>query len=400
MESNTPQNNAIIEFLTYCIGHRSFLIKGLIMIGLLSAGISLILPKEYQTSAVILPPGSSSSGLLSILPPNMAEGLSGAIGSAASGQGETNKAMAILRSESLARNTIQRFDLMDRYGAKVMEHAQQIFNDHVQFDFDEEGMIRTSVRTETGYFHWDEQETKARHLGKEMSDYILFQIDSIYTALSTQKASYERQMIERRLNQNRADIDSLQRRLEQFGAKYGIVDLTEQMKTAVQMAGELKTQMVKQQIQVGVMKELFNNETSDIREKELTIRKLEHELRDLINTSTQTDSLRILPSFRQAPQLQSQYTELQLEVAMQTELYKFLTQQYEQARIQETQNTPSLQILDQPVLATKRSAPRRSIFVILATGGGFFVLLLSLVLYDKWYLPYKPALQEAWQESQ
>jgi hypothetical protein len=126
---------------------------------------------------------------------------------------------------------------------------------------------------------------------------------------------------------------------------------------------------------------------------------LEEELQQLITSSTRTDSLPILPPFSDAPQLQSRFAELQLEVEIQSELYKFLTQQYEQARIRETQDTPSLQILDQPVKATKRSSPRRSVFVILATGGGFLLLLCSLIVYDKWYLPAQPELREAWQEN-
>lgn len=398
MSSDQESNNLINQFLVYCIGHRSFLFKGIILIGLASAAISLMLPKEYSSSAVMLPPSPPAMGLSSILPQKMTEGLSGAIGSGLS-QNETSKAMAILRSQTLATNTIRKFNLMERYGSPVMELALQNFRSHVQFDFNDEGMIRTVVRTETPYFHWEEEEHKARRLSKEMSDYILEQIDSIYTALSTQKASYERQMIERRLRQNELDLDSLRQRVETLGSQYDIVDLTEQMKTAVQLAGEIKTQVIQEQIKVGVMRELYHTDNTDIKAKELQIAKLQSQLANLMNSSVESDSLRILPSFREAPALQTEFKQLQMELALQSELYTFLTQQYEQARIQETQDTPSLQILDHPVLPTKRTSPRRSIFVVLATGGGFVMLLFSLVLYEKWYLPNATKFRETWQQT-
>ena len=67
------------------------------------------------------------------------------------------------------------------------------------------------------------------------------------------------------------------------------------------------------------------------------------------------------------------FIRLERELEVQGEIFQFLTQQFEQARIQEIRDTPTLQVLDIGIPRERRSSPQRILTVIM-------VFVLSLIL--------------------
>ena len=55
------------------------------------------------------------------------------------------------------------------------------------------------------------------------------------------------------------------------------------------------------------------------------------------------------------------------EVDIQNTLFIYLTQQYEDAKIQEARNTPTIQLLDPAIAPIKRSSPKRLLMVLIMT---------------------------------
>ena len=56
---------------------------------------------------------------------------------------------------------------------------------------------------------------------------------------------------------------------------------------------------------------------------------------------------------------------------MQEKVYEFLTAQYEEARIRETQDQETVTVLDPAMPPLKKARPRRSLIVLAATLGAF-----------------------------
>lgn len=59
-------------------------------------------------------------------------------------------------------------------------------------------------------------------------------------------------------------------------------------------------------------------------------------------------------------------------VKMQEAVYEFLTEQYEQYRIQESRDTPTVQVLDRAVPAQRKAKPIRWLICVSATAAAFF----------------------------
>jgi uncharacterized protein involved in exopolysaccharide biosynthesis len=61
------------------------------------------------------------------------------------------------------------------------------------------------------------------------------------------------------------------------------------------------------------------------------------------------------------------------ELKIQEAIFEQLTKQYEMAKLNEAKDSSSLQVLDDAVLPTKKSKPKRSLIVILSTVTAFFI---------------------------
>jgi len=73
----------------------------------------------------------------------------------------------------------------------------------------------------------------------------------------------------------------------------------------------------------------------------------------------------LLP-FSQVPSLALELARLTRNLKVEEEIFELLTQQYEQAKIQEKRDTPTVQVLDEAIPPTYRSKPRRTVLVGLA----------------------------------
>jgi len=330
-----------------------------------------------------LPPTTSS--LSSFLPPKMTEGLGGAINSITDDAGsDSYKLMAILKSRSLAEKVIEEFSLLERFEFPTIEDAIIAFNDMVFISFNDELMIEVRVNAKTEFFHFNEDEIKTRTLAKDMCSFIISYLDSTFTELEIQKARFERIVIEKRFEQNKKELEDAQIALKKFSERTGIVAVPQQIEAAVTAAAELESKKIMSEIELSALEQVYKKNSTKVEQKRITVNQLENAIQNFTLRDI-PDSLSVLPSFSESPELLYKYIKLQREVQIQNILYEFLIQQYEQVKLQETRQTPTLQFIDLPQLPTKRISPTRSVLVIalvfIATlFGVIFLIILELYL--------------------
>ena len=85
----------------------------------------------------------------------------------------------------------------------------------------------------------------------------------------------------------------------------------------------------------------------------------------------------VFPLLSDIPELSIQLYRLKREVEIQNNLFTFLTQQYEEAKIQEAKNTPTIQILDIAVTPQEKYKPMRVLIIVFA---GIFSFLFSSIV--------------------
>lgn len=370
----------LLTFFALIYRWRKFLTFQCIVAAFASVLIALSVPKTFKSSATILPP-EQASPLTAFLPQGMTQGLSSVLGASALDKGgETNKIMSILYSRNLAEKTIRRFDLMERFEANTIEDAIETYREKVSVEIDEEGSIRVSISLDTDFFHPDNNELETQQLVKEISDYVIFELDNIYTSLETQRARYQLEVLEERYQKNLQDLENIEEKIKEFGETFGVIALPEQTEAMIQNLAQLESQIAIEEVRLQVAKQTFQTGSSEIESKEILVNELKLKLNELKNYGSSSDSTGPLLAFTDTPELALTYTRFRRDLTVQNLIYEFLTQQIEQLRLQEAKDTPSIQFVDLPQVPTKRSAPTRSLLTIGLFLSGMFLSVTYVIL--------------------
>lgn len=359
-------NRARLDFLVLIVKWRKFFIINFIIISILSAGVSLILPQWYVGKVTILPPVEEESGLgLS----SMISGLSfGSLGLGATSF-EANIVIAILQSRSLLEIVAKRFGLQERYQADDMEETLRTLKKRVDYKLHEEGTIAISAKAKTKHFPGKLAIDEARYLARDMANYTTAKMDSINKTIRLTKASNTRSFIEKRYNQNLADLKKAEQDFRAFQEKYGAIALPEQTLATIEALAAIKSQQVAKEIELGVLENYYDASHVDVQRVKTEIREMRDKLDDYRKSERLDDGrnglMKLFLPLDEIPEMGLEYARLLREIKMQELILEFITPQYEQAKIQESKDTPTIQILDEAVTPVKRLKPKRAFFVIL-----------------------------------
>lgn len=342
--------------------NRLSIAKSLFIVSILSMAMSLIMPKTYQAAAVLMPPSSenSASGLLSSL---TSFPLGGLLSQSAD---ETTSFIAILKSRTVMEDVVRKFDLIDLYESENIEDAVLALNNNVMFTVEDEGTIRIAATVSTSWFHPDEEEEVAKTLSANIANYFVEKLDMVGKRLKSQQASFRRQFIEKRYYQNIADMTVAEENLKEFQQKYKLIALPEQTSAAIEAAALIKGQILSNEVKLAVMATTL---TPGHPEMEMVIKEndeLKSQLNLMDHGAKKDHSIEnmLFPTFSEVPDLGVKLLRLKRDVEIQNTLFGFMTQQYEEAKIQEAKDTPTVQVLDEAVSPIRKYRPRRMLLVV------------------------------------
>ena len=134
-----------------------------------------------------------------------------------------------------------------------------------------------------------------------------------------------------------------------------------------------------------ILRNSTDEESTIIQQQLKIIEQLKEKQEDISSQGSYVESVKVLPSLEAVPDYSLTYYRLQREYTVQNLIYGHLSQQYEQLKLNEAKDTPSLQFIDLPRIPNKRTAPLRSLIVIAIVGlGMFFAILFILVRRIFW----------------
>ncbi len=368
------------EYLAAFGRHRRFIFWNFVIVSLVAVVVSLALPKWYRSSATIIPTagGEGLMGAASLLG-NLPSSLGSLVKTPLST--EASIYLAILNSRTVLDSTITRFGLVERYHAKTFEDARRKLRDHFYVDLNDDGTISVATEARTGYFSFGKADSSAKHLAYEMTAFVVKKLDEINRRLRSEKARSDRLFIEKRYRQNLRDLARAEEALKDFQQRYGAVSLPEQVQALITTMAELKAKLLEKEIQADVMAHYLSPTHPKLKRTREELQQLRQKYAELLGISGTIDNSDrqtkdILLRFTDLPELGLKYAEIYRELLTQQKIQEFLLPQYEQAKIEEAKNTPTLQILDRPIVPERKARPKRAYIVIAAA---FFALLYSLI---------------------
>ncbi len=350
-----------------------FNIKSILKITIIStAFVFLILlfvyPRTYSSTVVVLPPEKNSSmdGLGSILAGKDLSDLFTASISNASSQ----LFVEILKSRSASLYVINKLRIQKLYDEKDITNAAKLLSDDLRIDINKEGMIKLNVLVNTTPLSiiFDNENIKKK-LSADLSNTFIEALDKINRDKLTSKSKRSRIFIEEQLKIVKVQLDSVENALMHFQGRNKAISLPDQIKSSIETAANIKSEIAKLEIKLGLMGYDFR---SDNKSYQFLLKELD-QLRQQY-AKIEIDNQDYFLAFKDVPALGKELSTLVREVKIKNELYLLLQQQFYKDKIQENRDLPTIEILDPAVVPNKKTSPR-TLFSTLVSSVAVFIFV-------------------------
>lgn len=312
---------------------------------LLTVGITFLLPKWYTATAVILPP--EESDLLSNMSlAQRALSKFPAFGILNDYFTPADVFKAVLASRTVQEELVRRFELQKVYKKKSLEKTLKQLSNNTRIKLNPDGTLKVSVDDR------DPQRAAA------MANGYLEALDRFNVEKRNTTAHRTRVFLQTRLG----ETDSLLRASESALRRYQEVNRTVAPPTAgsadAAAAADIMSRKLMLQVRLGVLRSYLNDDADQVLQVKEELAQLERRLGSI-------------------PELQGDLLRLIRDTKVYEQLYLLLTAELEQARIRETMNTPTVQMLDRAMPPERHSRPKKGVL-------GLAAALLGLVGASVW----------------
>lgn len=323
--------------------HLLFIVLYLILGIVLSVLYYLISPKYYRATAAILKPIGSI------------ETLDVTTKSKTTDKQDTGTElfMSILTSRRMYNDIIQKFNFTSVYGISNTDTVREILQASCTVSASSQRVISISVV--------DRDPKRAA----EMANFFWENLDRLLQEMTITTAKKNRLFIEERLASTGKNLTHLQEQLNQLQQANKLLAIKDTGEIST-IATELMTKLTEKKLELERIKRIYQPEQPEVVMLNAEIRDLQGELDRL--TSYQTKLSQILR-----------------ELKAQESLYSFLTAQLETTKLDETKNTPFIQVLDSAAVPQKVYSPDiKKILIIISVliiGIGIIVLFFDVLRF-------------------
>jgi len=363
---------------------RTFLFRMAVLGLLLGIVIAFLIPARYTASTRLMAPDNQSGSFLASTAAALAATRSsGAVGEMAwdlLGLKNTSEVFAgILSSRTVQNSIVEKFDLKRVYGVKRMVDARARLSRVVGVAIDRKNQMITISVT-------DRSPERAAAIAAAYTD----ELNRLVSDLSTSSARRERVFLEARLSQVHQDLESAENEFSQFASKNSAIDIKEQSKAMLEVAGSLQGRLISAQSELEGLRQIYSDSHIRVKTQKARVEELQSQLSKLGGNDRSAplgpDSIStdLYPSIRKLPLLGVAYADLYRRTKLQEAVYEVLTQEYELAKVQEARETPSVKVLDPPEVPENKDFPPRKLIIVSSTGIFLLAGIVMLLATKTW----------------
>lgn len=384
MEEQNEQDDEIsLIDLAAVLWKRKWLIVAITLIGMVGvlayAVGSLLLPPEksympnvYTSKAsMLIQTSSSSSSLAAAL---SSSGLAGMAGLSASA-GNTNGALAEVLATSNA--TLDALNSKFNFAERNMANKPPKKNAKPPLVSDiREGIkkhLSAKLDAKTNLFVVSYTDTDPA-FAKEVVDEVVRILSERFAVLGGNKALEQKALLEKKLADVDTAVKNLEAQVKAFQNKYGVMQVEAIATEQITILARLRSELIMKEMEIANYQKISNiNDPVMVQlknERDGILAKIKE-----IETGVGAGS-RVMPSQKELPTIAFEYARLQRDLAVQTEVFKMLTQQYEMVKLNLSGQEPVFQILEMAEVPDKKSGPSRGMMCIVATMAAFFLSIL------------------------
>ena len=334
-----------------------------LIVAVITALLSLLMPNVYTAKAMILPGEDGSGGMMGAMMAQM-----GSLAGLPAGGGGTKADLyaTMLKSESLKNPIIDRFKLMELYEAKLRAHAQSALAEDSSISIGKkDGVITIAV---------DNEDPK---LAAAIANAYVEELGTMTAQLSVSGAGTNRVFLEERLGKAKAELAASENALKNFQSRNKAVAVPDQARSTLEGVAQLRAQLAAQEVQLASLQQQFSPQSREIRSAKATIGNLRGQISRLEGGGGGS-----LPGVGAVPELGQEYVRLMREFKIQETLVELLTKQYEMAKLNEAKDMAPFQVLQRASVPELKSKPKRLRLVVAAAMAAFAVTTAFALLRE------------------
>jgi len=336
MDGNHHDEVTLMDYLEVFIRQWRIVVIYLVMVMIATLVATRMMPREYRARAsVFVEMRTGGASAIMMLGQLSSLGMAGTSGT------QLDYMKSLLDSDSMGYRVLEKLDLV--HNPKFVPQGVKFAKDQllgrlkrlVTIDVNRRSLVTVTV------------ESRDPELSAKIANtYVSLLGDMVIT-----RGKIKREFIERQLKETTDSLKASEEKLREFQEKNGLVDLDIQVQSVVENMVTLQRELATNEISLHEIEELRGSTASisdliSLDERSKTIRVRNSELRkQLAQMERQIASL---------PSSGLQYARLTREVKVDQKIFEILTEQFELARIAETDDSLPFQIVDR---ATPPSAP-------------------------------------------
>ncbi|MBT0653151.1 GumC family protein [Geomobilimonas luticola] len=338
----------------------------------LSAIVSLLIPKIFKAEARILPPQQASSGAAAQLLTQLG-GLGVSPGLV--GMKTTNDLyIGLIKSRTVLDRMVDRFKLLDVYDVKYREDARRELLRALKIQDDKKsGIIALGV------------EDRDPKRSAEMTNAFIEELKRLTQSIAITEASQRRLFFEEQLKSAKDALIQSEESLKGYQEKTGAIELKEQAKAIIESVAHLRAQIAAKEVELKVLRTYATSQNPDMQKIEEQLRGMREQLSKL--EAKGGSSPDPIMSAGRMPEAGTGYVRKIRDLKYYETLYELLAKQYEIAKMDEARNAAVIQVLDQAMPPEKKVKPNRTMMVAIAA---FTSLFLSVLM--AFFLEYREKL--------
>lgn len=362
--SPMPEEDEInlLDLLLVLLKHKKMIMIVCVATFIGMCGITLLMPNIFVSTARILPPQENSGGLSAALG---GMGDLAAVAGISMGGAAGEQYVSMMKSRTISDALIDRFNLMERYEQEYRVKTYKALEEHVNISIGKDDRI-IIINVE------DEDP----HLATDMANAYVEELRQLIKRFNLGTAGRERVFLEERLEMVKVDLVEVEERFKSFQEKNKAIRIDEQAVAVIDAIAALKTELTGKEVELGVMLSYQTEQNPQVKALREAIVQLKSQHAKLEASPTgKRTATDIFITTSEVPELGVQYARLLRNFKIQETLFELLTKQYEMAKINEARDTSTIQVLDEAVVPDRKSKPKRSLIVIVAT---FAVFMISV----------------------
>ncbi len=351
----------LLDLVLVLVKHKRLTLLLTLSVAFVTGVISLIMTPIYRTETRLVPPLSKAGISPSIV--NIPDFARGAMGMAST---PSDMMVGIIESRTVVDTLIDKSDLLSYYEVEKRQEARDTLSNALSAQVDSKtGLITVSV------------EDKDPKLAATIANAAVEELQRLIQNLAITVAAQQRLFLEEQLKEIQLSLIQAEEDLKRYQEETGTLSAPAQASSLMSAIANLQAKIRSREIRLTALRSFTTTQNPEIQRLQAELEGLRSQLKKLETQAEKSKENLNAISLKEFPQASIEYLRKLRDVSFYETLNRMILNQYEQAKMAETQEAMVVQVVDPAVPPELKYKPKRRLMVAIA---GVLGLFLSIFL--------------------